>query len=288
MQTMRTLVLSTLFAAGALAAAEPEILLWPNGAPGSEGQTGPEKVEPANPQANFLRVSNIHKPSITVFLPPREKATGAAFVVAPGGGHRLLAIEHEGYSVARFLNSIGVAAFVLKYRLAREPDSPYKVEVHALADAQRAIRTVRCRAAEWGVKADRVGIIGFSAGGELAAMAATRIAKGKPDASDPAERFDSRPDFQALIYPGKGAESITIARDTPPAFLLCADNDRGPATAIAALYHEFKQAGVSAELHIYADGGHGFGIRAGTHPAPVMDTWYLRLADWMRDRGLLR
>jgi len=287
---MTTRILSTyvLLASAAIAAGPVEIPLWPNGAPGSEGMTGrKEVVEQPTPEQNFIKVSNIHNPSITVFLPPAEKATGAALVIAPGGAHRFLAFDHEGTNVARWLNTIGVAGFVLKYRLQREPESPYKVEVHALADAQRAIRLVRSRAAEWHVNPTKVGIIGFSAGGELAAMAATRFDAGKPSAADPVERMSSRPDFQALIYPGKGAEGMTITKETPPAFMLCADNDRNPATAIAALYGEFKQAGVPVELHIYNSGGHGFGIRPGDRPSPVMNTWYLRLADWMTDRGLL-
>jgi acetyl esterase/lipase len=285
---MSASILCTFALLASAAAGAEEIPLWPNGAPGSEGMAGrKEVVEQPTPEQNFLKVSNIHNPSITVFLPAPEKATGAALVIAPGGAHRFLAFDHEGTNVARWLNSIGVAGFVLKYRLQREPESPYKVEVHALADAQRAIRLVRSRAAEWHVNPAKVGIMGFSAGGELAAMASTRYDAGKPAAADPVERMSSRPDFQALIYPGKGAEAMTITKDTPPAFMLCADNDRNPATAIAALYGEFKQAGVPVELHIYASGGHGFGMRGGDRPAPVMNTWNLRLADWMMDRGWL-
>jgi endo-1,4-beta-xylanase len=282
----RIVCICTLIASGVRASAE--IPLWPNGAPGSEGLAGrKEVVEPPAPAQNFLKVSNIHNPSITVFLPAPEKATGAALIIAPGGGHRFLAFDHEGTNVAQWLNSIGVAGFVLKYRLQREPESPYKIEVHALADAQRAIRLVRSRAGEWNVNPAKIGIVGFSAGGELAAMASTSYAPGKPDAADPVERVSSRPDFQVLIYPGKLAESVTVTKDTPQAFLLCADNDRAPATAISALYGEFKQAGVPVELHIYASGGHGFGIRPGDRPSPVMNTWHLRLKDWLADRGFI-
>jgi acetyl esterase/lipase len=273
--------------AALLAAAEPEVLLWPAGAPGSEGRTSAEVVQPKNPNDNFVRLSNIHRPSVTVFLPPAEKATGAALVIAPGGAHTHLAIEHEGYNVARFLNSIGVAGFVLKYRLAREKDSPYRVDVHALADVQRAIRLVRSRAAEWQVDPARIGVIGFSAGGELAAIAASRTIAGKPDAADPVERVTSRPDFQALIYPGKGAAAVAITKDAPPAFLLCAENDRGPSQALATLFGEFKQAGVPVEIHIYASGGHGFGIRPGRQPYPIANSWFLRLQDWLADRHIM-
>jgi acetyl esterase/lipase len=266
---------------GAFGADAPVVHLWPNGAPGSEGQTSPERVENS-------RISNVHKPSITVLLPPAGRGNGAALIVAPGGGHRHLAIEHEGWAVAKWLNDAGIAAFVLKYRLQRDEGSPYKVEVHALADAQRAVQTVRSRAAEWRVDPARVGIVGFSAGGELAAMASARTLKANPGSPDPVLRFSSRPDFQALIYPGKGAEATNIAADAPPAFLLCADNDKGPAQAISSLYNQFKQAGVSAELHIYASGGHGFGWREKPAAAPVASTWLARLRDWMGDRGFLK
>jgi len=272
-----------------LAADAPEVTLWPKGAPGSEGITAKEIVEPGNASHDYLKVWSIHNPSVTVFLPPKEKATGAAVVIAPGGAHQFLAIDIEGYNVAKYLNSIGVAGFVLKYRLAREQGSKYKVEVDALADALRAVRLVRSRAEEWHVDPSRVGIMGFSAGGQLAALAATRYDAGNKEAADPIDRLNSRPDFQVLIYPGGQLGSLNVTKDTPRTFLLCADNDRGPASNLATLYPMLKQAGVPTELHIYASGGHGFGIRE--HPArptPVATTWYVRLADWMTDQGLLK
>ncbi|MDQ6700782.1 MAG: alpha/beta hydrolase, partial [Acidobacteriota bacterium] len=222
---------------------------------------------PETPQES-TKLSSIHNPSLLVYLPPKSKATGAAMIVAPGGGHRFLSIDTEGTNVAEWLNSVGVAAFVLKYRLAREEGSPYKVDIHALADAQRAIRMVRARAGEWNVNAAKVGIMGFSAGGEVAVLAATHYDSGKPDATDPIEKQNSRPDYQVLIYPGVRPDTISITKDTPPAFMLCADNDKGPSTAIPALYQAFKTAGVPAELHIYASGGHGFGLR----PKPAKPT----------------
>src|SRR6187399_3327832 len=148
-------------------AQEKEILLWPNGAPGSEGKTSKEKIRIAETGDHV--VSNIHFPSLTIYLPDKNAATGTAVIVAPGGGHRELWIDHEGYDVAAWLRDHGIAAFVLKYRLARETNSTYKVDVHALADAQRALRLVRSRAEEWHIDPSRVGIMGFSAGGELAA-----------------------------------------------------------------------------------------------------------------------
>jgi endo-1,4-beta-xylanase len=232
-------------------------------------------------------VSSVHQPSLTVLLPPKETATGAAVIICPGGGHRYLSFDTEGLNVAKYLNSIGVAAFVLKYRLARESGSTYKVEVHALQDAQRSIRMVRSRAAEWGVNPARIGIMGFSAGGELAVLASTRFDAGKADAADPIDRVSSRPDFEALIYPGVQADKIEITKDTPQTFMLCADNDRGPSLALAGLYPMLKNAGVPTEVHVYASGGHGFGIRDKPKPTPVTTTWYLRFGEWMGDRGLL-
>src|SRR6266536_459684 len=171
----------------------PEILLWPNGAPGSEGKTGDEKVRIADNGERVL--SNIHKPSITPYLPSADKATGCAVIVAPGGGHRELWSDHEGHNVARWLSEHGVAAFVLKYRLARETNSTYIVDDHALADMQRAIRLVRSRATEWGIATNHIGVMGFSAGGELAFLSAMRFDPGTADATDAVARQNSRPDF---------------------------------------------------------------------------------------------
>ena len=260
--------------------------LWSAGAPGSEGMADRKEVVTAPPKpGDSLKVSNIHNPSLTIFLAPKEKATGAAMIIAPGGGHRFLSIDTEGTNVAEWLNGIGVTAFVLKYRLAREPDSTYKVAEHPFADVQRALRLVRSRAVEWGVNPTKVGVMGFSAGGEVAVMASTRFDLGQAGAADPIERQSSRPDYQILIYPGIRAETVTVTKDVPPTFMLCADNDRVPSTAIPSLYLALKQAGVPAELHIYNSGGHGFGYRPGA-TAVIKSTWLLRLQDWMGDVGM--
>jgi acetyl esterase/lipase len=265
-----------------------QVPLWAGGAPGSEGMADKQEViVPPAKAGDSTHLSNIHNPSLMVYLPPRDKATGAAMIVAPGGGHRFLSIDTEGTNVAEYLTSIGVAAFVLKYRLAREEGSPYKVEVHPYADAQRAIRMIRARSEEWNVNKAKVGIMGFSAGGEVAVLASTRYDAGKPDAADPIERQSSRPDFQILIYPGIRAETVTVTKDTPPTFMLAADNDKGPSTAIPALYLALKTAGVHAELHIYNSGGHGFGLRnPDPRPNVIYSTWALRLKDWMADVGM--
>ena len=195
------LILGLLVIATTLRAEEPkEIPLWPNGAPGSEGKTDKEVVRTS--ASGEISVWSIHNPSLTPYLPPKEKATGTAMLVIPGGGHRNLAITHEGYNVARWLSERGIAAFVLKHRLARETNSTYKIEVESFADTQRAMRLIRSRAQEWNIDKARVGAIGFSAGGELVNLVCARWDAEKPDGSDPIERQSSRPNFQALIYPG--------------------------------------------------------------------------------------
>jgi len=228
-------------------------------------------------------VWRIHNPSITPYLPENEKATGTALLVIPGGGHRNLAITHEGYNVAEWLQAKGIAAFVLKHRLARETNSTYRIEVEAFADAERAMRMIRSRAQEWHLDPARVGAIGFSAGGELVNMICARGNSGKADAADPIERFGSRPDFQALIYPGRSAD-IQPTKEYPPAFLACSYTDRKDISeGLAEVYLRFKRAGVPAELHVYQTGGHGFGLR-NSNSKPV-GAWISRFSEWMSDAG---
>lgn len=269
----------------------PLLPLWPNGAPGSEARKDePEKRTGGN-------VNNIHNPSITVYLPAKDKATGVAIVVAPGGGHANLAIDHEGYNVAKWLADHGIAAFILRYRLAKDAavpkggPQPYTVDRDELGDAQRAIRMVRLHAAEWGVRPDAVGIIGFSAGGELSLLAATRGEAGKADAPDALDRLSSRPDFAGLIYPGnlgrtKSGTDIVIGKDTPPLFLACGYDDRPDISqGLPEFYLLCKKAGVIAELHVYDGIGHGFGIRPERHnPA---EGWPDRLRDWLTNRKFI-
>jgi acetyl esterase/lipase len=287
MKRLRYLIVSLMVVTPCFAADNPpEVLLWPAGAPGSEGiTTGNVVVEKGKNGTHNRSVTQVHSPSLTVYLPPKEKATGAAVVICPGGGHRMLAIEHEGHDVAKWLNSIGVAGFVLTYRLARTEGSKYKVEDHALADARRAVRLVRSRASEWGVDPARVGMMGFSAGGEVTALAGTRFEAASEATGDPVDRLSSRPDFLVLVYPGVRPEKLTITKETPPTFLTVADDDRGSAQSTAAIYLALKKAGVSGELHVFARGGHGFGMRDNHVPA---SSWPTRLQEWMADRGLLR
>ncbi|HRQ88024.1 MAG TPA: alpha/beta hydrolase [Bacteroidia bacterium] len=276
-----SLLLCCLLSASLLSAAEPPaaLPLWPDGAPGSEARKDePEKLEGSN-------IVNVHNPSLLPYLPEPGKATGLAVIVCPGGGHAKLCVGHEGYALGEWLRDRGIAAFVLKYRLCREEGSAYTLEGDAMADARRAIRTVRSRAEEWGIKPDRIGILGFSAGGELAAYAAMQSDPGDPKSSDSIERASSRPDFQALIYPGKSG-TFTVAEGMPPVFIACGYGDRPDiAEGMASLYLKYKAAGVKAELHIYGNAGHGFGYRPGATTAA--NAWVDRFHEWLVDSGLL-
>jgi endo-1,4-beta-xylanase len=270
----------------ALAAdARPVIELWPEGAPGSEGKDGKDNKEAVRvTDAGEHVVSNVQRPSISVYA-PAGKATGAAVLVMPGGGHRELWVDHEGHAVARWLSEHGIAAFVLKYRLARQEGSTYSVEGHALPDAQRALRTIRARAKEWKVDPTRLGVLGFSAGGELAALAAQRGSDADPKAAVPVDRESSRAAFQVLVYPGR-SESIAPNAKSPPAFLLCGENDRPDISqGLAKVYLRFKEAGVSAELHVLAGAGHGFGVRASNHGATAR--WLELVHGWLEGSGFL-
>jgi acetyl esterase/lipase len=280
---MKSTLFAFVFAATSLFAADTPIILWPAGAPGSEGKTEPQKVTTS--PGGERTVTGVNAPSITPFLPARDKATGAAVLVIPGGGHSKLCVDHEGDNIARWLADHGIAAFVLYYRLAREPGSTYTIEGDALPDTQRAMRLIRSRAAEWGLDPQRVGSIGFSAGGELVALACMRPGEGKAEAADPIDRQNARPSFQGLIYPGRSGD-VVPTKDAPPAFLACGEKDRQDiAEGLAEVYLRFKRAGASAELHVYSGVGHGFGFRAITK-GPVAG-WPERFYDWLGERGFL-
>jgi acetyl esterase/lipase len=269
-----------------------EVPLWAGGAPGSEGKTEPELVTLQNADGEHA-VTNINNPSLTPYL---VRGTGgarggspvAAVIIAPGGGHSLLSIDHEGYDVAKFLSGHGVAAFVLKYRLAKAKGSTYTVDKDEMADVQRAIRLVKARAAEWGVDPERIGLMGFSAGGELAVKAAERPVS----ASAGGDAIDQQSDklaFVVLMYPGGLTPEIIakVTKDVPPAFMLCGADDReNIAQQLPELFVAWRKAGVSAELHEYAGVGHGFGIRLGAHGG--VSEWPQVLMEWMDTKGLLR
>jgi acetyl esterase/lipase len=261
--------------------AEPQVVpLWPAGAPGFEDR----RDEPE--QAQDYWVKNIHNPSLTVFPPSQETATGAAIIVCPGGGHRELVFNAEGREAAEFLNGLGVAVFVLKYRLAREAGSPYKLDEHVPQDAHRAVRLVRSRAAKWGVDPKRVGMLGFSAGGEVVSLIAYEPAPGDSSADDPVEREAGRPDFQILIYPGPLGIPETVPADAPPALLIVANDDRGHVEPVVDLLSKYRAARAPVEVHIFAHGGHAFNM-GNRSELKTLRNWPGRMADWLADNRIL-
>jgi acetyl esterase/lipase len=274
-------IIAALFAAvWFLRAGEPQVVpLWPNGAPGFENR----RNEPE--QARDYWVRHINNPSLTVFLPPKEKANGAAMVIVPGGGHRELVFNAEGVQPARYLNNLGVAAFALKYRLARETNSPYTID-NAREDAQRAMRLVRSHAKEWNIDPDRIGIMGFSAGGELTSMVAFGATDGNPNAADAIDRVSCRPDFLVEIYPGPLGMPDVVPTNAPPAFFLAANDDTGPAHTITGLLEKYQKAGVPAEVHLFAKGSHAFNMGDRSKLATIKN-WPQRMADWLGDNNIL-
>lgn len=270
-------------------AAPPVFQLWPDGAPGSQKHHGePEKlVDGAYPV-------NIHDPSLTVVKADPRHANGAAVVVVPGGGHRILVFQNEGMLAAKNLNRIGVTAFVLKYRLARDPHSvsdagaAYTIEGDAAADLRRALRWVRAHAAEYGVDPQRVGAMGFSAGGELVSLVADNPepAPSAPARLDAIDRQSSRPDFQVLVYPGPLGYPARAPKNAPPAFLVAGSKDSCCMPPTIGLYQQLLAAGVSAELHLYADTDHAFNVGQRGERISVQH-WPDRLSDWLADGGWL-
>jgi len=290
--TITLMIFAVTVPAGQTATSHEVVLLWPDGAPGAKGADDGDK------------------PTLTIYLPEKEKATGAAVVIFPGGGYGHLAMDHEGDQIARWLNSIGVAGFILKYRHSNS-GAGYGHPA-PLQDAQRAIRTVRSRAGEWGVDPGRIGIIGFSAGGHLASSAGTHFQNRYSEPADEIDRCSCRPDFMILMYPvisftewythtgsrrnllgeNPGADLVEnlsnekqVTPETPPTFLVHADDDDVvPSENSIAFYLALRKAKVPAEMHIYEKGGHGFGPGVGKG---VCSSWMVRCADWMKGRGLL-
>jgi acetyl esterase/lipase len=281
MKPPTTVLALLLLKASLVAGQEPtEIPLWPNGAPGFESR----RNEPTLAKDYWIR--NINNPTLSVYLPPKEKATGTAVVICPGGGHRELVFRGEGDEPARYLSSLGVAAFALKYRLGREEGSPYSIEQHARQDGERAMRLVRSRAREWNLDPKRVGMMGFSAGGEVVSMVAFGAPASEPHPADAVDGLSSRPDFLVYIYPGPTGVPDVVPPDAPPAFLLVAGDDTGAARVIASLFQKYRDAKVPVEAHVFAQGGHAFNMGNRSRLASVRG-WPQRMADWMADTGLL-
>ena len=289
---------STLFAQGSgwpPAAGHLTIPLWPNGAPDATPTTGPE-ADTTTAKDNLIagkpliRLGNVSTPTLTLYT-PTGKNTGAALVVFPGGGYKILAIDLEGTEVCDWLTSTGITCVLLKYRV---PDTgPYPKSPAALEDAQRAVGMVRAHAAEWHIDADKVGVLGFSAGGHLAAALSTHFEQRLYPPVDAADKLSCRPDFAVIIYPGylaladKNFEpnpDITVTGNTPATFLVQAEDDPVHVENAVQYFMALKNAHVPAELHIYAQGGHGYGLRRTALPVTA---WPDLVETWLRTIGVL-
>ena len=269
-----------------LAAADPVVVkLWPGKAPGEEKDIGPEKyIERKNQQIEVKRLTNVSAPTLTVYPAPKDKANGTAVIVAPGGGYSILAIEHEGTDVCKWLNDLGVTAVLLKYRVPKRPGQTPE-NLAPLQDAQRAVSLVRSKAAEWGIDPNRIGFLGFSAGGNLAACA-TLFDKRAYEPLDDTDKVSLKPSFGILIYPaylsdmGALKPEYTPTKDTPPVFMAGSSDDRVCNEGMPVLFLALRKANVPSEMHLFATGGHGYGLRK--------TTWPDRCADWLNARGLLK
>jgi len=290
------LFLSLLFISQANAA-EPEVIqLW-KGTPPAPNMDLPAEVDTTKPGDNLvaakrvIRTGNVSVPTLTVYRPSAEKANGTSVVICPGGGHYILAWDLEGTEVAEWLNDLGVTAFVLKYRVPSR-DRQGRRWISAVQDAQRAISIVRSNAGKWQLNPDRIGVLGFSAGGETAALAAM-LKDRQYEQRDDMDSIDHFPNFNVLIYPGGLTnpdrtalpDHIQVTPDTPPTFMAHAFDDRVPVEGCLFLMQALKRDGVASELHIYSEGGHGYGLRETQTP---VTTWHHRCADWMRAQGWLK
>jgi len=273
--------LALIFATPAIAQSTPPqvVKLWPNGAPGSEAHRG----EPERAQDYWVK--NIHDPTLTAFPADAKHNNGSAIVILPGGAHSEIVWTTEGINVAKALNRAGINAFVVKYRLAREPGSTYSIQRDETADVRRAMQWVRAHAADYNIDPHRIGLMGFSAGGELVGMLADYGMTGAAPGGDALDRVSPRPDFQVLVFPGPGAVEGAVHPDAPPAFLVAGSRDEccGPPTV--ALYELLRKAGISAELHMYADSGHAFNLDESNRISILH--WPDRLYDWMADSGFM-
>jgi acetyl esterase/lipase len=298
MKSFRCLVLLAFLPLMNARAAEPApIPLWP-GSPPDETQPLPPEADqfkhPPDPLIAgrpIIRLGNVSTPTITIYRPDPAKDTGAAVVVAPGGGYQILALDLEGTEVCAWLNSIGVTGVLLKYRVpGREGRARHAA---ALQDVQRAVGLVRQRAPELGIDPQRIGVLGFSAGANLSAALSTSAAHRTYTPIDAADTASCRPDFAVLIYPGGLADNAGVVRPevapgkgrTPPTFIAMAQDD--PVRVENALHYYFAlhQVGVPAELHVYPTGGHGYGMR---RTADNVTTWPDRVADWLNAGGWLK
>jgi acetyl esterase/lipase len=279
--------------AGSLAAAErPVIDVWPGKVPGETKEIGPEENRPpqAKQRADVQRLTNVSKPTLTLYQPPEGKRNSTAVVICPGGGYSILAWDLEGTEVAEWLNTLGVTAAVLKYRVPRREGD--MANTLPLMDAQRAMSLMRSKASELGVDPQRIGILGFSAGGNLAAATCLKYEQRQYDKIDSVDDVTSRPDFGVLIYAAYLADASGNVRpdyqptkQTPPMFFALALDDRITVDSSIAMTKALRTIGVPAEMHVYDSGGHGFGLRKSEFPC---HTWPARCGEWLTHRGLLK
>jgi acetyl esterase/lipase len=274
----------------------PVLTLWPNGAPGPNTTTGPEKDMTTAKDSlvagrPLVHLGNVSVPTLTLFA-PKGTNTGVAVVVFPGGGYNILAIDLEGTEVCEWLTSRGITCALLKYRVPKT--GPYPKSAAALQDAQRAVGMVRAHAAEWKVDPKRVGVLGFSAGAHLAATVSTHYERRLYPAVDAADQLSCRPDFAVVVYPGylalpeKGlafTPDVPVSKETPPTFLVQAEDDPVHVENVMQYFMALKRAGVAAELHVYSKGGHGYGLRRTALPV----TGWPDLVDvWLKTIGVVR
>jgi acetyl esterase/lipase len=293
MKRIAPLLISLFLACPAIAADTPTVVnVWPGKPAGDVGIDHDEWIRPSSPGANSsTQITYVSKPTLTIVRPPKDRDNGAAVVVCPGGGYHDLAWDKEGTEVADWLNSLGVTGIVLKYRVPQRPgDNPREPAPGPLKDAQRAISLVRSKAKDWGIDPTRIGIFGFSAGGHLAASAATNFDHRSYEPIDAVDQVSCRPDFAVLVYPAylklkdkdELSPGLPVSAETPPLFIVhCSDDKTAKADNSVVMYLAALRARVPAELHIYATGSHGFGLRGGK----PCSTWTLLCAEWMKNRG---
>jgi acetyl esterase/lipase len=277
--------------------------LWPGQAPDESGKIGPERfrmsprlsrkeVEVTEPTR---MITDVSRPTLTIYRPAKEKQTGTAMLICPGGGYWNLYWQLEGEEVAAWLNSLGVTGILLKYRVPRRPGEPEAQPARRpLQDAKRAVSLVRSHAREWGLDPQQIGIIGFSAGGHLAIATATSFEKRSYTPVDDIDKISCRPDFAVLVYPGylkaknkdELAPGLHIPAGTPPVFLVHGGSDIiSPPEHSVVLYLALQHAGIPAELHVYATAAHDFGVRPSDHPC---STWTAACARWLQHQGFLK
>jgi acetyl esterase/lipase len=254
--------------------------LWKNGAPGFENR----KNEPE--EAKDYWVKNINNPSITVFFPAPEIANGTAVLICPGGGFRLLVFKAEGIDPAKFLNKLGITAIILKYRLPREPNSPYSLDVQPAEDANRAMRLIRSHAQVWKIDTNRLGMLGFSAGGEVVDAIAFNTGEGNPQAADPIDRLNGRPDFIIQIYPGPLFIPNQVLHWAPPALLIAGNEDTCCSVTVISLLEKYRLAKASVEAHIIAHAEHGFNMGYRSNLQSIK-SWPQLMTNWLQDAKLI-